>query len=90
MRFDPAYTSKKVSIEQFSRDLILCGEAKPSDPPTAEDAKRLLSCRFGLPFEPTKLSPLTTNDDPDFMQQLMANPNLPAYMKRLPDYYGRK
>lgn len=90
MRFDPAYTAKKVSIEQFSRDLILCGEAKPSDPPTAEDAKRLLSCRFGLPFEPTKLSPLTTNDDPDFMQQLMANPNLPAYMKRLPDYYGRK
>lgn len=90
MRFDPVYTAKKVSIEQFSRDLLICGETKPSDPPTAEDAKRLLSCRFGLPFEPTKLSPLTTNDDPDFMQQLMANPNLPAYMKRLPDYYRLK
>ena len=90
MKFDPAYTAKKVSIEQFSRDLLLCGEAKPHDPPTAADAKRLLSCRFGLPFEPTKLSPLTTNDDVDFMRQLMANPNLPAYMQRLPDYYRLK
>ena len=90
MKFDPAYTAKKVSIEQFSRDLLICGEAKPHDPPTAADAKRLLSCRFGLPFEPTKLSPLTTNDDVDFMRQLMANPNLPAYMQRLPDYYRLK
>ena len=90
MKFDAAYTAKKVSIEQFSRDLLICGEAKPNDPPTAGDAKRLLSCRFGLPFMPTKLSPLTTNDDPDFMRQLMANPNLPIYMQRLPDYYRQK
>jgi 5-methylthioadenosine/S-adenosylhomocysteine deaminase len=87
MRFDFAYTAKRVSIEQFTRDLATCGLAKPSDPPTAEDAKRLLSCRFGLPFETTVLSPLATNDDADFFNRLMANPNLPGYMKKLPDYY---
>jgi 5-methylthioadenosine/S-adenosylhomocysteine deaminase len=87
MNFDFAYTAKRVSIEQFTRDLTTCGLAKPSDPPTADDAKRLLSCRFGLPFEATKLSPLTTNDDADFFVRLMANPNLPPYIKRLPDYY---
>jgi 5-methylthioadenosine/S-adenosylhomocysteine deaminase len=87
MKFDFSYTAKRVSIEQFTRDLATCGLAKPSDPPTAEDAKRLLSCRFGLPFETTMLSPLATNDDADFFKRLMANPNLPAYMKKLPDYY---
>jgi 5-methylthioadenosine/S-adenosylhomocysteine deaminase len=87
MKFDAAYTAKRVSIEQFTRDLLICGEAKPSDPPTADDAKRLLSCRFGLPFEETKLSPLLTNDDADFFPKLLANPNLPAYMKTLPNYY---
>ncbi len=87
MKFDVDYTAKRVSIEQFTRDLLMCGEAKPSDPPTAADAKRLLMCRFGLPFEETKLSPLLTNDDADFFTRLLANPNLPAYMKALPDYY---
>jgi 5-methylthioadenosine/S-adenosylhomocysteine deaminase len=87
MKFDAAYTAKRVSIEQLTRDLLICGEAKPSDPPTADDAKRMLSCCFGLPFEETKLSPLLTNDDADFFPRLLANPNLPAYMKRLPDYY---
>jgi 5-methylthioadenosine/S-adenosylhomocysteine deaminase len=87
MNFDFAYTAKRVSIEQFTRDLATCGLAKPSDPPSADDAKRLLSCRFGLPFEPTKLSPLVTNDDADFFKQLMANPNLPSYFKQLPSYY---
>ncbi len=90
MNFDFAYTAKKVSIEQFTKDLAICGLAKPSDPPSADDAKRLLSCRYSLPFEPTKLSPLTTNDDPDFMKAVMANPNLPGYMRKLPDYYLRK
>ena len=90
MNFDFAYTAKKVSIEQFTKDLAICGLAKPSDPPTADDAKRMLSCRYGLPFEPTKLSPLTTNDDPDFMKAVMANPNLPDYMRKLPDYYRQK
>ena len=87
MNFDPAYTAKKISIEQFSKDLALCGLAKPADPPTPEDAARLLSCRYGLPFESTKLSPLTTNDDADFFKRLMANPNLPIYMQQLPRYY---
>ena len=87
MNFDPAYTAKKISIEQFTKDLALCGAGKPADPPTGDDATRMLSCRYGLPFEPTKLSPLTTNDDPDFFKRLMANPNLPAYMQQLPRYY---
>ena len=87
MKFDADYTAKRVSIEQFTRDLLICGEAKPSDPPTAADAKRLLSCRFGLPFEETKISPLLTNDDADFFPRLLANPNLPGYMRRLPDFY---
>ncbi len=87
MKFDASYTAKRVSIEQITRDLIVCGEVKPSDPPTAEDAKRMLACRFGLPFEETILSPLLTNDDADFFTRLMANPNLPGYLKQLPDYY---
>ncbi len=87
MNFDAAYTAKKVSIEQFTRDLALCGLGKPGDPPTAADATRLLSCRYGLPFEATRLSPLLTQDDPDFFPRLLANPNLPAYMKQLPRYY---
>lgn len=87
MKFDADYTARRVSIEQISRDLLLCGETKPSDPPTADDARQMLACRFGLPFEETKLSPLFTIDDADFFPRLMANPNLPAYMKALPDYY---
>ncbi|HEX9392608.1 MAG TPA: amidohydrolase family protein [Usitatibacteraceae bacterium] len=87
MNFDAAYTAKKVSVEQFARDLALCGAGKPADPPSVGDAERLLSCRYGLPFEPTRLSPLTTNDDPDFFKRLLANPNLPAYMQQLPRYY---
>lgn len=87
MKFDAGYTARRVSIEQITRDLLLCGEAKPSDPPTADDAKRMLACRFGLPFEDTTLSPLLTIDDTNFFTRLMANPNLPAYMKALPDYY---
>jgi hypothetical protein len=51
------------------------------------DVKRLLACRFGLPFETTRLSPLTTNEDPDFIRRLMRNPNLPKYLRKLPAYY---
>lgn len=87
MNFDAAYTAKKVSIEQFTKDLAQCGVAKPGDPPTIDDAKRMLSCRYGLPFEPTQLSPLTTNDDAEFFKRLLANPNLPAYLQQLPRYY---
>ncbi len=87
MRFDAAYTAKRVSLEKITRELLVCGEAKPSDPATPADAARMLKCRFGLPFEETTLSPLLTNDDADFLKRLVANPNLPAYMKALPDYY---
>jgi 5-methylthioadenosine/S-adenosylhomocysteine deaminase len=90
MKFDADYTAKRISIEQFSRDLLICGEPKPSDPPTTDDAKRLLSCRFGLPFEETKISPLLTNDDADFFPRLLANPNLPGYMRKLEEYYREK
>ena len=54
---------------------------------TAADAKRMLKCRFGLPFETTNLSPLTTNEDPQFFSRLMKNPNLPKYLQALPGYY---
>jgi hypothetical protein len=87
MNFEAEYTARRVSIEQLSKDLALCGLTMPADPPIAADAKRALSCRFQLPFEPTRLSPLATNDDPDFFKRLLANPNLPAYMRQLPRYY---
>jgi hypothetical protein len=87
LRFDGAYTAKRVSLEKITRDLMLCGETKPSDPATTDDAARMLKCRFGLPFEETRLSPLLTNDDADFFTRLMANPNLPGYMKALKEYY---
>jgi 5-methylthioadenosine/S-adenosylhomocysteine deaminase len=87
LQFDAAYTAKRVSLEKITRELLLCGEAKPSDPPTASDAARMLNCRFGLPFEETKLSPLLTEDDEDFFTRLTANPNLPTYMQGLRGYY---
>ncbi len=87
LSLDPAYMAKRVSIEQFSKDLAICNLGKPNDPPTAEDANKLLACRFQLPFETTVLSPLTTNGDPAFFQRLLANPNLPTYLLALPDYY---
>lgn len=89
LNFDSAYVAKKVSLEQFVRDLLICGDSKPADPPTSADAQRFLTCRYGLPFEETKLSPLTTNDDTDFFSRFMANPNLPAYLKQLPAYYHK-
>ena len=90
LSLDPAYVSKRLSIEQISRDFAICEAGKPSDPPTTDDAKKLLACRFQLPFEKTILSPLTTNDDADFFPRLMANPNLPTYLQTLPQYYGAK
>ncbi len=87
LSLDPANIAKRVSIEQISRDFLICGVGKPNDPPTAEDATKMLACRFQLPFEKTRLSPLTTNADADFFVRLMANPNLPPYLKALPDYY---
>ncbi|MEO8385891.1 MAG: amidohydrolase family protein [Betaproteobacteria bacterium] len=87
LRFDSAYVAKKVSSEQMTKDLQRCELPKADDPATAADAKRMLKCRFGLPFENTLLSPLTTNEDPQFLSRLMKNPNLPKYLQALPAYY---
>ena len=91
LKFDAAYVAKKVASEQIDKDLQRCEvgktRAKPGDPVTVAEARRMLTCRFGLPFEKTTVSPLTTNEDPQFFSRLMKNPNLPKYMKALPDYY---
>ena len=91
LKFDAAYVAKKVASEQIDKDLLRCEidkvRAKPDDPVSIADAKRMLNCRFGLPFEKTTVSPLTTNEDPQFFSRLMKNPNLPKYMKALPGYY---
>lgn len=84
---DEAYVAKRISIEQFTRDFLICDVGKPADPPTAENAGKLLACRFQLPFEKTQLSPLITADDTGFFPRLLANPNLPGYLRALPDYY---
>ena len=87
LRFEPAYVASKVSFDQMSRDLQRCELVTPSDPVTAADAKRMLKCRFGLPFEKTTVSALTTNEDVQFFSRLMRNRNLPKYLRELPGYY---
>jgi hypothetical protein len=87
LRFEPAYVARKVSTEQISKDLQRCGLANPDDPASVADAARMLQCRFGLPFEKNILSPLTTNEDPQFFSRLMKNTNLPKYLRALPGYY---
>ena len=87
LEFKPAYVASRVSFDQMSRDLQRCELAKPSDPVTAADAKRMLKCRFGLPFEKTTVSALTTNEDPQFFSRLMKNQNLPKYLRELLGYY---
>ncbi|MFM7460364.1 MAG: amidohydrolase family protein, partial [Burkholderiales bacterium] len=84
----PADVARRISIEQFSKDFLTCGAGKPNDVPTAADAKRLLACRFQLPFETTQLSPLTTNADRQFFSTLVRNPNIPDYLRKLPGYYS--
>ena len=90
LQFDAAYTARVVSAEQIGKDLARCNEAKPGSPVEVNDARRMLSCRFGLPFEKTSLPPLTTLEDPVFLPRVLANPNIPAYMKALPDYYRKQ
>ncbi|MBL8512341.1 MAG: amidohydrolase family protein, partial [Betaproteobacteria bacterium] len=85
----PELILKRVSPAQLTTDLAAC-QSKPADPPTLEDARRAMACRFGLPFEKTLLSPFATSDDGDFFPRLLANPNLPPYLKKLPDYYRRQ
>ncbi|MFZ2309134.1 MAG: amidohydrolase family protein [Rhodoferax sp.] len=89
LKFDAAQLAARLTPEQMAKDLAVCGVSAAADPSqvTRKDAKRLLACRFGLPFERTRLSPLTTNADPEFMSRLMKNPNLPRYLHKLPAYY---
>jgi len=87
LNLEPAQLAAKLSPEQLAKDFAECRLSPPARDVTAADAKRLLSCRFGLPFEKTRLNSLTTSDDPDFLSRLMKNPNLPKYLRALPAYY---
>ena len=89
LRFDAQQLAEKLTPEQRAKDFAQCGLAAPdaSTPVTVADAKRLLACRYSLPFERTRLSPLTMGQDPDFLPRLMRNPNLPKYLHKLPRYY---
>ena len=89
LKFDAIQLAAKLTPEQVAKDFSQCSinESVDATKVSTADAKRLLTCRFGLPFEKTRLSPLTTNEDPEFMSRLMRNPNLPKYLKDLPTYY---
>ena len=89
LQFDAAYTARVVSREQITKDLARCNEPGPGDPASAEDARRMLSCRFGLPFEKTDLAPLTVDEDVKYFPRLLANPNVPDFLKTLPEYYKK-
>ena len=89
LKFDATQLAAKLTPEQVAKDFATCSLPVPATgaSTTPADAKRLLSCRFGLPFEKTRLSPLTTNEDSEFFSRLMKNRNLPKYLKALPSYY---
>ncbi len=88
LKFDPAQLAAKLTPDQLAKDFAQCKLPAPTGATaTAADATRLLACRFGLPFEKTRLSALTTNEDPEFLSRLMKNPNLPKYLRALPSYY---
>ena len=89
LKFDATQLAAKLTPEQVAKDFAQCSinESVDATKVSTADAKRLLACRFGLPFEKTRLSPLTTNEDPEFMSRLMRNPNLPKYLRGLPAYY---
>jgi cytosine/adenosine deaminase-related metal-dependent hydrolase len=91
LKFDAAQLATKLTPEQVAKDFSTCGinESVDATNVSIADVKRLLACRFGLPFEKTRLSPLTTNEDPEFMSRLMKNPNLPKYLRGLPAYYKK-
>ena len=90
LKFDAAYTARVVSRSQIAKVLAGCtNEAAPAMPATADDARRMLSCQFGLPFETTHLAPLITQDDVQFFSRIKANRNIPDYLKALPDYYQK-
>jgi hypothetical protein len=91
LKFDGAQLAGKITPEQVAKDFSTCGinESVDATKVSIADVKRLLACRFGLPFEKTRLSPLTTNEDPEFMSRLMKNPNLPKYLRGLSAYYKK-
>lgn len=88
LKFDAAQLATRLTPDQLAKDFAQCSLPAPTAATaSAADAKRLMACRFGLPFERTRLSPLTTNEDPEFLSRLMKNPNLPRYLRALPAYY---
>ena len=88
LNMDASFLVARGSAAKIGQELARCPGGSPAAGALlTDDAKRFLACRFNLPYEKTVLSPLTTNEDPEFMSRLMANPNLPAYLKALPDYY---
>ena len=84
---DAAFLLKQATAAKVKGEFARCPGGAPGGALTADDAKRFLLCRYGLPYEKTALSPLTTNEDPDFMLRLLANKNLPGYLRLLPGYY---
>ncbi|MEP7157028.1 MAG: amidohydrolase family protein [Betaproteobacteria bacterium] len=82
--------AKPEAQKKMIAELGRCPGGSPAGALTAEDTKRFLSCRFKLPYENTTLSPLATSQDAAWMTRLLANPNIPAYLKALPDYYRKQ
>lgn len=89
---DPAFLLSQVqgkpeSLQRMRSELANCPGGRPVGTLTAADLKRLLTCRLGLPYERTTLSPLVTQGDKEWMARLLANPNIPTYLRLLPHYY---
>ena len=87
MDMDAGFLLKQATAAKVKEEFARCPGGPPDGALTADDTKRFLLCRYGLPYEKMLLSPLTTNEDPDFMTRLLANKNLPGYLKLLPSYY---
>lgn len=87
LAFDATYTAQTVQPAQIAKDLARCNlpAANPASP--KDDASTVLRCRFGLPFEATRLPALTTPEDAEYLRRVVANPNIPAYLKRLPEKF---
>lgn len=91
LSMDADFLARQGSMTKIGAELARCPGGAPAGPLlTADDARRFLSCRFQLPYEKTTLSELATNDDREFLPRLLANPNLPPYLKALPAYYRGK
>lgn len=88
LAFDGAFALARMGPMRVAEELAKCpGQAPPSNPANAQDASRMLQCRFGLPFEDTPLMRLTAAGDEEYWTRLRANPNLPDFLKQLGDYY---